>query len=1170
MEKLSRLLSSGLSAARSLAVAVLFVVAAAVSAQTVSISPKTGNVISAASYDNENHVRNYGGVWVHDQLPLTLLTSDKAELTDDGLVKEHANNVGVEEGKLGLISGHDNIKNHMTLSLPKGYRFTSYKIVLNYEKWHENNNAVATTFRETKSDFETDYVKVNVEKNAKKVTLTRTSLSGDDMGNILYFLQDHINGHSTVSVESFTITFECTDKFGEILRPDISKPHSPVACIAMPFKTERVDLGPITRQTVKDYTSYKYDYTKVKDLQADFLFYDMSGIDGGGTAVPGTVGNGTIQALVNTDERTFLGLKNGTYWLEVPTDALAQDGKTRIPVGYRIVGARVVYSNNLDSEINPGDDIYITNGKGLYMNANLKFTSTKVAWKYGTDKTVSTTSGNETVYLRHNSDWFGWSVSLATTTSASRATAYETDGLNLYYGSNSSSYVISCDNNGNAKYNVDNSYAVVAKVNHGVSNTSFTIKLYDKTGKDVAHEATVNAGHPSGDLVLERINNDAIMLQVEGLEENNLAYVCLEVQLEALNPYIDKMDIVCTQGDGKKQIKNHYLADDFTIGTNGKVDFSVPTNFGTENLRFTFEGLHSKNADDTYPWGTQGEYSRYHFVQSAYYNLIAENLQGHYADAANHPYDDKLVVSVAGDKAFTCNNSDNFKAGMLGDGTFVYEEYRYSNKKYEAQGGHWREITVNSGKDVDHYLIVCDETRYNIAPTTTPRHAYYAYYSTSMRLNREDYEPVITYNRLYNNAMLEGRFDNNFYAGVKVTLKDNRGNAMSEGTGYVYAKQVIDKMNESADGKPVDLSHVLYVDLSNVNTVIMSENDAAIGKLSDIKALVGKNALIYLPQGVTASLDNVATKSEAGDDFNAENDIVLTDKLPFYSPYDIRVNANNEVVYNRTMIKDNNTKKWVSVVMPFTLALDPENGTYSQPADGGEFTFYTMNANNSFSSTGERYEVNAHFSPYLGVSKTEANKPYLVNIDKYPDSATDDNVMFTLRQRGTTIVKTPSSLDGETAQGTVDGTAMQLVNRGTYSGEMIAKTKGVFYFNKDLFVSSLNLDDRYPYVYVLPFRTWYDCVGSPNRAVRCIRISTEPNTNTTNISQVAVDAVDAGFDCSANSGMLTVKATKDVRVSVRAINGKTLGVAMLRAGDSRTFSLPNGIYVVNGTKVMVR
>lgn len=1142
----------------------------AAAAQTVSISPKTGNVISAVSYNNESHVQNYGGIWVHDQLPLTLLTSDEAILTDDGLVKKHANNVGVEKGKLGLISGHDNIKNHMTLSLPKGYRFTSYKIVLNYETWHENNDAVATTFRETKRDFATDYASVNVEKNAKKVTLTRTSLSGDDMGNILYFLQDHKNGHSTVSVESFTITFECTDKFGEILRPDISKPHSPVACIALPFKTERVDLGTITRQTVKDYTSYKYNYNNVKDLQADFLFYDESGIDDG-TAKPGTEGNRTIQALVNTDDRTFLGLKNGTYWLEVPTDALAQDGKTRIPVGYRIVGARVVYSNNLDPDIKPGDDIYITDGKGRYMNANLMFTSTKVAWKYGADKKVSTTSGNKTVYLRHESDWFGWSVSLATTTNANKATAYETDGLNLYYGSNSRSYVISCDDDGNAKYNVANSYAVVAKVNHGVSNTSFTIKLYDKTGNDVAHEATVNADHPSGDLVLERINNDAIKLQVEGLEGDNLAYVCLEVQLEALNPYIDKMDIVCTQGAGEKQIKNHYLADDFTIGTNGKVDFSVPTNFGTENLRFSFEGLHSKNADETYgPLGTQGEYSRYHFVKSAYYDLIGENLQAHCADAANHPYADKLVVSVAGNKAFTCNNSDNFKAGMSGDGTFVYEENRYSNGKYSDQGGVWRDITVNSGPDyVDHYLIVCDETRYNIAPTTTPRHAYYAYYSTSMRLNREDYEPVVTYTRLYNNAMLENGFDNNFYAGVKVTLKDKSGNAMSEGTGYVYAKQVIDKMNEPADGKPVDLSHVLYVDLSNVNTVIMSENDDAIGKLSDIKALVGKNAMIYLPQGVTASLHNVATKSEAGDDFNAENDIVLTDKLPFYSPYGIRVNANNEVVYNRTMIKDNNTNKWVSVVMPFTLALDRETGTYSQPADGGEFTFYTMKADNSFSSTGERYEVNGHFAPCSGVSETEANKPYLVNIEKYIDSSAGDDVMFTLRQSGATIVKTPASLQGETAKGSVDGSEMSLVNRGTFSGEKMAKGRGVFYFNKDLFVSSLNLDERYPDVYILPFRTWYDRVGTSSNAIRSIRVSTEPNL-ATNISQAIADVADAGFNLSANAGVLTVKATKDVRVSVRAINGKTLGVASLRAGDSRSFSLPTGIYVVNGSKVVMR
>lgn len=1032
--------------ARWFAVAVLLVVATAVSAQTVSISPKTGNVISAVSYSTESHLSGFGGAWVHNQLPMTLVASDKSGLTDNGLMKEHANNILASGDNLVFASGAaSTVINHMSLSLPKGYRFTSYKIVMDYD----SESKAQSTFKEMDAAFSKTNKSVSVYHGTTGAVLQRTSMSATDMGNILYFRQEHRNGMARVKVTSFVVTFECTDQFSEALSP--TSLSSAVSCVSLPFQTQRVDFGEIQKSTASSgYTSYKYNYKNVKDLTADFLFYDESGIVNG-TAVPGTVGDKCIQKKSTKNGRSYIGLKNNTYWLEAPTEALSQDGKTTLPVGYRIVGARVFFSNN-----------------------------------------VST------------------------------------------------------------------------------GNASFTVRLYDKTGNAVAQEAKADADNHTGELVLGQINNDAIKLQIEGLEGDNLAYVSLEVELEALNPYIDKMDIACTLPSGETKLKQQYLADDFTIGINGKVDFAVPANVDTKNLKFDLEGLHHKKADETYgDWGKLGQNSRYNFVRSAYYDLIGENLQGHRAEAADYDYAKKVRVDVAGTKAFRCNNSDKFKAGTSGSEKFYYEEYRYSNAEYSNQGGTWGDITTTEDAYKDFYMMVCDETRYNIAPTTTSRHAYYAYYSTSMKLERENYEPVVSYTRIYDNAMLESGFDNNFYAGVKVTLKDKSGNAIPEGSGYVYAKQVIDMMNATTTGKPTDLGHVLYVDLSKVKAVITSENDASIGKLSDIKALVGKNAMIYLPQGVTASLDNVATKSEAGDDFNAENDIVLTDKLPFYSLYDIRVNANNEVVYNRTIIKANNTNKWVSLVMPFTLALDPATGSYKQPADGGEFTFYTMNADNSFSSTGERYSVNAHFSPCSGVSETVANRPYLVNIEKYADSAADDDVMFTLRQSGATIVKTPSSLDGETAQGTVDGSAMSLANRGTYSGEKIAKTDGVFYFNKDLFVSSLNLDENYSDVYVLPFRTWYDRVGTTNNAIRYIRISTEPN-QATNISQVTADATNAGFEFSANAGMLTVKATKDVRVSVRAINGKTLGVAMLRSGDSRSFSLPNGIYVINGTKVVVR
>ena len=118
-------------------------------AQTVNISPKTGNVISAVSYDDEAHEANFGGAWIHNQIPLMLLTSDEATLSEYGLMKVHANNVSANGSGLRVVSGANNVKNHMTLSLPKGYRFTSYRIVMS----NSDQSGVNTTFREMKDNL---------------------------------------------------------------------------------------------------------------------------------------------------------------------------------------------------------------------------------------------------------------------------------------------------------------------------------------------------------------------------------------------------------------------------------------------------------------------------------------------------------------------------------------------------------------------------------------------------------------------------------------------------------------------------------------------------------------------------------------------------------------------------------------------------------------------------------------------------------------------------------------------------------------------------------------------------------------------------------------------------------------------------------------------------------
>ena len=1175
---------------RCAATAVLLTVGMAAAAQTVSISPKTGNVISAASYGTESHKTNFGGVWIHDQLPMTLITSDEDAITAAGLMKVHANNVSAmeTENKLTFISGQGSTVNHMSLSLPKGYRFTSYKMVINSNK----ASAVATTLKEMDASFTTVHTSVSIkQKGSKGVTMQRTSMNNLDMGNILYFKQDHADagygGNSTIDVVSFVVTFECTDKFNESLHAGVTDLANPVSCIALPFQTHRTDLGKIEETTNGEYTSYKYDYKNVKDLSADFLLYDKTGVVNV-TAVAGTVGDKCISSVHYNGQLTFVGLKNNTYWLEAPTDAITQNG-TRTPVGYRIVGARLLYANNaLSIGFQKGDNIYITDGNGKYMNSSLKFTTTKVAWTYGEDGKVSTGSGNQKVYLLHkiNKNFWGevTSITLSTTTKDKQASVYNTKGLNLFYGSVENAYLISYNASGNAVYDKDpKNNAVVVNANpKSTSTTGFTIKLYDRTGEAVKQQAKVDANNVEGDLVLEKINNDAIKLKIEGLADGQEAFVCFQVQLEALNPYIDKMDITCTQPSGEQALKKQYLADDFTIGTDGKVDFGVPSNFGTTGLKFAFDGLHSKSADETYPAGQEGEYSRFHFVKSIYYNLIDENLQKHRSEAADYGWAKKIRVDVAGDKAFRCNNSDKFKAGTTGSETFYYEEYRYSNAEYDTQGGHWKDMVVNNGDDyVKRYIVVCDETRYNIAPTTTPRHAIYAYYSTDLKLTTVDYTPEITYTKVYDDAVIPTGPDKNYYVGATLRLKDEAGSLLPEGTGYAFTKQIIDQINADIaahkTNAPVDADHILYFDASKINSLLFSSNNAAWGQLEDLKRDLGMNALIFLPTGVTDNHDNVATKSLSGDDFIAENNIVLEDQWPFFSPYDIRINAANEVSYKRFVANNNDTKQWVSIVLPFTVAVNTE-GQYINEDDKCDFTFFKMNPTNAFSkpnSSGELIftDIDAHFSPCTGVSTTQPNDAYIVRIDRAEMTEKEAKLMFILRQRGSTIVMTPKSrtIKGAASSGTVDGQNMTLTPQATFSGAEVDKTQGIFYFNKDKFVSSRTLD-VVPTVYVLPFRSYYDCTGTSagKRNIRYINISLEPNNTPTDIQEVTSKTTNAGFVFSSQAGQLTVKATKDLRVNVRNVSGQTIDVKALKAGESHSVKLPSGIYVVNGTKVMVR
>lgn len=1113
-------------------------------AQTVNISPKTGNVISAVSYGSEAHEANFGGAWIHNQIPLMLLTSDEATLSEYGLMAVHANNVSANGSGLRVVSGARNIKNHMTLSLPKGYRFTSYRIVMS----NSNQSDVNTTFREMEADFSTAITSVslgNYSNKTNEYSLSRTASSSADMGNILYFLQDKGSGTSYVDIKAFEITFECADPFTETLTPSATI-ASGVDCLQIPFSTCRTDLGEVELSTNNGYTSLKYTYTNVKDLPAYFTLYDMDGIKNG-SASPSALKYGHITTIGN-----YYGLKNDIYYIEVPTDATAQGG-INIPLGYRITGAKIHYANYAPSSaIKLGDSFYITDGKGNYMNDKLRFTSTPVVWNSDTDGKVWT----ESTYLRENY------LSLTTTTNSNDASSFKVEGTNLYYQGRFIS-----NNNGRGSF-----YGTRAVLESTVKAeaSSYTVTLYDKDGTTVAQSATVNENNANGTLEVTGLNNDAIMFKVSGLTGNATAYLYAELTLEALNPYISKVDVIAKQLDNEQTISQQYLADDFAIG-NGLIDFKVPANFAEKTIQFSFDNLTCKKADDTYgPQLSSTGNSRYNFVNSYYYNFIGENLQAHRTDAANYDYTQKVAVTVTGTKAFKVNNSDKFKAGTSqSDETFYYEEFRYSNSEYTTQGGKFEEIQLANGNEKNVYLMVVDETRYNIAPTTTPRHAFYAYYTTNIKLSTEEYEPALTYVKVYDNAMLANGFDANAYYGVKVGAKNKGENTEVEaGKGYLFAKQIVDqiKANVTNQVAPVDAKHILYVDASGLNAVLYGTEW---GKIEDIKDLIGTNAMIYLPQGATYSLDNLASKTVSGD-FKAENNIILADKQPFYAPYDIRIDANNYAQYTREITNNNGVVQYASLVLPFTVAID-ENGTHTNDDGQSKFTFYKMQLTNALSDPTQTdnydYEVTGHFEPLSGMQATESNKPYLVTIDSYETKDEGADILFVARQHGASIIKTPASLDGETAKGTLGSAQFSFIQHGTLNGVQLEKNNGYFYFAKNRFVSSLNLTTS-NYVYVMPFRTYYDYAGVAQ--ARYMNISLEPNSDITGISDITTGNEDRPFGFASGSGSLTITAFADVTVNVRAVNGQTVERCALKAGETRTVNVPAGIYIVNDMKVAVK
>lgn len=1157
-------------------------------AQNVTIKATNGSMIASMKNGGQTDTFfNLGGFasWQHEQLSMVMTVADDTQKTESGQLANPANNIFRNGDKIQIAHGQvNNADNcYVTISLPKGYRFTGYIIKFTKPRNAQNSQfntgnagTASSTFGETNSSF--TYM-ANTGDNRAQASINingldsiyRESQTEGDMSNVLYFrLQYPDRTRALIQFESAEFFFTAEENYSPVTPAGTIT--SPVSAVDISFPTSKVDFGTIESRTYNGVTRISYSSANVHDLAGKLHLYEAESTKAG-TGLDGTSGqvvdykSGTISSQ---DNYFKLGRDNQeqVYFIETPDNVEVSDG-TKVPVGYRIVGAEFEYKL-------PNAEIkyyitYTSGGTTYYLGTNGQFSTTRTEWNRDNNGRIY--SGNTYLGYDVGGNILNRTFTFRTYTSVPDH-PLSVNANNHISGSYAFYTLYLKYNNGNATVAQNENGNLASWTGETDSDNDFTLYVYDKTGANKTGYA-VNSSNPSGKVSITGLNNDAVKFGVQGI-----GLVRATLTMQALDPYLDKMTVVCQDEEATEiRLTETFTASDFSVN-GGEFYFYLPSGLNGTDVLITFEELKSKYFDETYEGGSASHTSRINFVKSDHYNAFGQtnnNLYSNTAEAASATPLERLVVGTVGTAKFKFNNAD-----QVGTGGGTYKEYPFSLEKYAADPNNGSftnmEFTVSAeDQHLTRYVFTTDETRYNIAPTTATQHRAYAYYQMIVHVQSSTYDTKFEFEKIYDNTFYDVNSNSIFY-NVKVTATDGSGAAGYSSTDVIYdgITKILTETHKDDFNNNIpentDYKQILNLDFSQLKGIyhVATEHHSS---LEDFLNAYAPNCLIFVPEGSSGNSNNVAYKMASGG-YRAANNIVLTDKHPFYSPYDIQVDAANYVKYERQISKSGyNPVECASIILPFAINLE-------QAATGASsFTLHTMQNDNAITTTGDKPWA---YFPDLGDGATtsEPNKPYLLQVT----SNTSENGSFVIIQNGARIAKTTkgntvngmkyiypgTTSTGTFAEGNEGGNTYQFTSYGTLSGIEIAKENGIFYFAQGRFLNSSTLASSVSTVKILPFRSFYTTSPSNNPA----KFSTldiifgegmgdEPDA-IRDLKQVADLGVKAGH------GTLTIASKIDNNVRVNGVNGVARYNIDMKAGEVKTVNVPAGIYVVNGVKIIVK
>ena len=1132
------------------------------------------------------------------------LTGDSNQLTAAGQLSQPANDIFASaadsNGKKYLQIGKGGIQGsgldtYLTICLPKGYSFTGYTITFhrisspngkpkneNAQDYDGNISFGETdnsfTYRSTSNTSGTYRGSID-RGNTTQFTLSRTSTTDTDMDNVLYFKlsNNKVLGRAFIQLDHVELYFTAEHNYAPLLpTPNVNEQSA----VDISFTTSKMDYGKLLRRDINGNIvttggRISYDGT-IHDLNANLTLYERGSVrtvtdnEFDGTAgdivkyQSGSISSAgdyfkldaSLHNSIKEDERENITAaeKQDTaiYYIESPIWAMnaASTSAHKDPIGYRIVGASFDLKGASEAipatfriqHVGSDGNTYGLNQYNqtlLQYNQNLDY---QTIWRIDEDGYIYFGTGDSRKYLtllRYWDDYYFQVTSTKPNETVSTFEIVENNGIKQIRLKNYPDYYIGFyeddwygSTESYAYLTTDNDRAFYTEITPAGESTieQYTFVIYDKTGTKVERKAVINGNNST--LSIDGLNNDAIKIGVIGT-----GYISGQLTMQALDPYIDHIDIVCQeQGGNGGKLTQQFNATDFTV-RGGKFTFYVPEDFQGD-AKFTFTNLYSKYGDNSYYGNTNSKnHARYFFVESPY----AQTADNVYERSESASYKTKILTDKPGNQAFTFNNA----ATVTSTGG-EFKEYPFSVNLYQDAGGEFQDFIfeqdeMNGETEKTAYLFTCDETRYNIAPTTATQHVSYAFYQMTIEMEKQTYSPQLAWKKIYDNT-----FDGNNNRDSKwgLTLKtDEVTDDQGTHSGYLTVTQILDYINgrdavpatyyEEGDeipegkhvgdvktpeiaaiptaltgnGAPSSMNQILYIDGSDLMSIMENQTTKVDNEghqvtdnngnpqydthsVSELMTGLSKNALIYLPYGSTNSDNNFAfnTTAQYGEtkNFRGSNNIVIEDKYPFYAPYKIQVDAEKYAKYERgiTLPKYGQDVN-ATIMLPFNITLD--NGIHSAQ-DGWSFKVnqLTTNSNISPSTDNPEFYGTAYFEK-VTEPQTEANQIYMVNVLDVPEDVTD--ISFKVEQKGATIERTPdpTAVSGITYKGVFikDGTynvsfnsaPMSFTNYASYSGAVInhtgASAYNVFYFGNNQFVNMNELNAVYKEVFTYPFRGMY-------------------------------------------------------------------------------------------------